>query len=112
MLAGGDTFLLRTEGIVGCYQVHAVWLRLGHISATSRPPLGHLSATSRPPLGHLSATSKSSDGRVRLSSQGPRTWWRHGLSKVQPVAKMRFVTTGRERCTVFIYVNAQFVPGV
>ncbi|EOD26852.1 hypothetical protein EMIHUDRAFT_468947 [Emiliania huxleyi CCMP1516] len=31
---------------------------------------------------------------------------------VQPVAKMRFVTTGRERCTVFIYVNAQFVPGV
>ena len=30
---------------------------------------------------------------------------------MQPVAKMRFVTTGRERMTCFVYVNAHFIPG-
>jgi hypothetical protein len=28
---------------------------------------------------------------------------------VQPVAKLRFVTTGRERMTCFVYVNTDFV---
>ena len=48
---------------------------------------------------------------VMISSRAPRVWWSCGLAKVQPVAKMRFVTTGRERCTVYIYINAQFIPG-
>uniref|UniRef100_A0A7S3BPB9 DOT1 domain-containing protein n=1 Tax=Haptolina ericina TaxID=156174 RepID=A0A7S3BPB9_9EUKA len=48
---------------------------------------------------------------VMVSSKGPSVWWGVGLSKVQPVAKMRFVTTGRERCTVYIYINAHFIPG-
>ena len=46
-----------------------------------------------------------------ISSKAPRVWWEVGLSKVQPVCKMRFVTTGRERCTVYIYVNSQLIPG-
>ena len=44
---------------------------------------------------------------VMISSRAPKVWWGCGLAKVQPVAKMRFVTTGRERCTVYIYINAQ-----
>ena len=28
---------------------------------------------------------------------------------MQPVAKLRFVTTGRERMTCFVYVNTDFV---
>jgi len=47
-----------------------------------------------------------------ISSKAPRVWWGYGLTKIQPVAKMRFKTTGREGCTVFIYVNTQFIPGM
>ena len=49
---------------------------------------------------------------VMISSRSPREWWSFGLSKVQPVAKMRFVTTGRERCTAYVYINTDFIPGV
>jgi len=49
---------------------------------------------------------------VMISSKAPSVWWGVGLSKVQPVAKMRFATTGKERCTVYIYINAQFIPGM
>jgi len=49
---------------------------------------------------------------VMISSKAPSVWWGVGLSKVQPVSKMRFATTGKERCTAFIYINAQFIPGV
>ena len=49
---------------------------------------------------------------VMISSKAPRVWWGYGLTKIQPVAKMRFKTTGREGCTVFIYVNTQFIPGM
>lgn len=49
---------------------------------------------------------------VMISSRAPRVWWGCGLTKVQPVAKMRFVTTGRERCTAYIYINAHLIPGV
>lgn len=49
---------------------------------------------------------------VMISSRKPQIWWDHGLHKIQPVGKMRFVTTGRERCTVFIYINSQFIPGI
>ena len=34
---------------------------------------------------------------VMISSRKPTVWWGTGLTKIQPVAKMRFVTTGRER---------------
>ena len=49
---------------------------------------------------------------VMVSSKPPRVWWAHGLSKVQPIGKTRLVTTGRERMTGFIYINAQYIPGV
>ena len=49
---------------------------------------------------------------VMISSKAPPVWWGVGLSKVQPVAKVRFVTTGRERCTAYIYINAHFIPGL
>ena len=49
---------------------------------------------------------------VMISSKPPRLWWACGLSKVQPVAKMRFVTTGRERMTCYVFVNVDYVPGI
>jgi len=49
---------------------------------------------------------------VMVSARSPKTWWGVGLSKVQPVAKMRFKTTGRESMTGFIYVNAHYIPGI
>ena len=49
---------------------------------------------------------------VMISSRKPQVWWGCGLSKIQPVAKMRFKTTGREGCTAFIYINSHFIPGI
>jgi hypothetical protein len=49
---------------------------------------------------------------IFISSKAPRVWWRHGLTKVQPVAKVRFTTTGRERMTLFVFVNSHFIPGL
>ena len=49
---------------------------------------------------------------VMISSRKPQVWWECGLSKAQPIAKMRFKTTGREGCTAFIYVNSHFIPGL
>ena len=47
---------------------------------------------------------------VMLSTQKPQVWWGCGLSKVQPVGKMRFKTTGKEGMTMFIYINSHFIP--
>jgi hypothetical protein len=47
---------------------------------------------------------------VMISSHKPRVWWECGLTKIQPVAKTRCVTTGRERMTFFIYINSHFIP--
>lgn len=63
-------------------------------------------------LAALGKVLQRSPFYVMISSRAPKVWWGVGLSKVQPVAKMRFVTTGRERCTVFVYINANFIPGV
>lgn len=49
---------------------------------------------------------------VMISSRKPQVWWSCGLSKVQPVGKMRFTTTGKERMTMFIYINSHFIPGI
>ena len=37
-------------------------------------------------------------------------WWAHGLRCVQPVAKMRVQTTGKETMNLYIYVNMKRVP--
>ena len=66
---------------------------------------------SRITLEALATVLERSNFYVMVSSKTPRTWWECGLTKVQPVAKMRFVTTGRERMTCFVYVNAHFIPG-
>lgn len=63
-------------------------------------------------LAALAKVLQRSSFYVMVSSRKPRVWWDAGLSKVQPVAKMRFVTTGRERCTAFIYINSHFIPGI
>ena len=49
---------------------------------------------------------------VMISSQKPKVWWGTGLSKIQPVAKLRFKTTGREGMTAFVYINSHFIPGI
>ena len=67
---------------------------------------------SRVTLEALAKVLQRSPFYVLVSSRAPRIWWSCGLEKVQPVAKMRFVTTGRERCTVYIYINADFIPGI
>mmetsp|Transcript_41291 Transcript_41291/g.133227 ORF Transcript_41291/g.133227 Transcript_41291/m.133227 type:complete len:267 (-) Transcript_41291:33-833(-) len=100
-----DDDLLRGVSFCCADATREAVLRYTHIYAFDR-------VFSQYTLAALARLLQRSHFFVFVSSKGPRTWWRHGLSKVQPVAKMRFVTTGRERCTVFIYVNAQFVPGV
>jgi len=49
---------------------------------------------------------------IMISARPPRVWWGVGLSKIQPVAKMRFKTTGKEGMTAFVYINSHFIPGV
>jgi len=66
---------------------------------------------SRITLEGLAPVLQRSPFWVMVSSKPPRLWWACGLSKVQPVAKLRFVTTGRERMTCFVYVNVDFLPG-
>ncbi len=61
-------------------------------------------------LAAMARVLSRSDFHVMVSSRQPREWWAHGLTTVQPVAKMRFRTTGKEGCTCYIYVNAQRIP--
>ena len=49
---------------------------------------------------------------VMTSTRKPAVWWATGLIKIQPVGKIRFVTTGRERMTLFVYINSHFIPGI
>jgi hypothetical protein len=49
---------------------------------------------------------------IMVSSRKPQVWWGCGLSKVQPVGKIRFKTTGKEGMTLFIYINSHFIPGI
>ena len=61
-------------------------------------------------LAALAKVLQRSSFYVMISSRKPQVWWDVGLHKVQPVAKMRFKTTGREGCTAFIYINKDFIP--
>ena len=63
-------------------------------------------------LRALAKVLQRSQFYIMLSSRKPQVWWGVGLSKIQPVGKIRFVTTGRERMTIFVYVNSQFIPGI
>ena len=62
--------------------------------------------------GELAKVLQRSPFYVMISSRKPQVWWTCGLSKVQPVAKVRFTTTGKERMTLFIYINSHFIPGI
>ena len=63
-------------------------------------------------LAALSKVLQRSPFYVMISSRKPTVWWGHGLAKIQPVGKIRFVTTGRERMTLFVYINSHFIPGI
>ena len=80
------------------------------------PPLAHLLLRPRLlspiTLEALAKVLMRSPFYIFISSKAPRVWWRHGLTKVQPVAKVRFTTTGRERMTLFVFVNSHFIPGL
>jgi len=65
---------------------------------------------SRVTLIALAKVLQRSSFYVMISSHKPRVWWECGLTKIQPVAKTRCVTTGRERMTFFIYINSHFIP--
>ncbi len=49
---------------------------------------------------------------IFISTRKPNVWWGHGLTKIQPVAKVRFKTTGKEGMTAFVYVNSWLIPGL
>tara|TARA_B110001452_G_C15236125_1_gene427962 strand:- start:430 stop:942 length:513 start_codon:yes stop_codon:yes gene_type:complete len=46
---------------------------------------------------------------VLISYRASQEWWQHGLTIVQPVAKMRLQTTGKETMNVYIYINMRRV---
>ena len=54
----------------------------------------------------LAALLQSSDFRVLVSARHWREWWGFGLEKIQPVAKIRMSTTGKEKVTAYVYVNS------
>ena len=62
-------------------------------------------------LTALATVLARSSWLVMISSKAPKVWWACGLRKATPVARLRFVTTGKERCTCYVYVNAHFAPG-
>lgn len=61
-------------------------------------------------LTALAAVLERSSWLVLISSKAPKVWWACGLRKALPVARLRFVTTGKERCTCYVYANALFAP--
>ena len=65
---------------------------------------------SRITLEALATVLERSNFYVMVSSKTPRTWWRYhqGAARRQDA----IVTTGRERMTCFVYVNAHFIPGL
>ena len=67
---------------------------------------------SRWTLEALAKVLQRSPFYVMISSKAPKVWWGFGLTKIQPVAKLRFKTTGKESMTCFIYVNSHFIPGL
>jgi len=47
---------------------------------------------------------------VLVSYRNPKEWWSFGLTKVQPVARMRMRTTGKEGCMAYVYINMDHAP--
>lgn len=48
---------------------------------------------------------------VFVSFRPCHEWWRYGLVKVQPVAKLNCRTTGKEGCNAYVYINLERAPG-
>ena len=63
-------------------------------------------------LTALAKVLQRSSFYIMISTRKPHVWWGVGLSKIQPVAKTRLKTTGREGMTAFIYINSHFIPGI
>lgn len=49
---------------------------------------------------------------VFVSFRPCHEWWRYGLVKVQPVAKLNCRTTGKEGCNAYVYINLERAPGM
>jgi len=87
-----------------------------HSDATMEPHLGydHIyvfdRVFSRLTMKALAKLLQASDFRVLVSSRHWREWWSFGLTKVQPVAKVRISTTGKEKCTAYVYINVNLFP--
>lgn len=47
---------------------------------------------------------------VLVSYRTAAEWWQHGLVAIQPVAKVRVYTTGKETMTAYIYINMRYAP--
>jgi hypothetical protein len=48
---------------------------------------------------------------VFISFRPCNEWWRYGLVKIQPVAKLNLRTTGKEGCNAYVYINLERAPG-
>jgi len=63
-------------------------------------------------LAALAPVLQRSSFYIFLSTRKPHVWWGHGFTKIQPIAKIRFKTTGKEGMTAFVYVNSEMIPGL
>ena len=61
-------------------------------------------------LTALAAILTASPFYVLVSYRPPAEWWQHGLTTVQPVAKMRLQTTGKETMNCYVYINTARLP--
>jgi len=61
-------------------------------------------------MASLARVLQRSPFRVLVSYRTASEWWEHGLSVVQPVAKLRLSSTGKEGMTCWIYINMRYAP--
>ena len=61
-------------------------------------------------LQALARRLMASPFRVLISYRTAAEWWESGLTIVQPVAKIRVQTTGKETMNAYIYINMRHTP--
>mmetsp|Transcript_28686 Transcript_28686/g.67254 ORF Transcript_28686/g.67254 Transcript_28686/m.67254 type:complete len:92 (-) Transcript_28686:148-423(-) len=61
-------------------------------------------------LGALASSLSHCAFFVLVSFRTQKEWWSAGLCLVQPVAKLKMRTTGKENVTAYVYINMQHAP--
>jgi len=91
-----------------------VYFHFGDATLGSHLDFSHVYAFDRvfspATLGALARVLQASPFLVLISYRTAAEWWQQGLSAVQPVAKIRVHTTGKETMTAYIYINMRYAP--